>query len=393
MDHDETLTATLMPVRVYPTVAINASIKEDYEQVNAWLNTYALSSPETQRSYLKEAKRFMRWLEFTGKCIRELDKEDAAAYLRFLASPPAEWLVCPHTRVSDDNGYYRLLKPGGLSKDSVNYTNRVLRQLFDWLRDDTYVSRNVFRLSLKAASSQQTTQERYLDITAWQWLWEAVIHLEEIAENEIERKKASRIRWIFALLYHTGLRCSEAANALMSDFGHKRNILQLKVKGKGNKTRMVTVNSELKKELIRYRRANPYYFTTDLPAPGEQVPVIRSLRKKMTDKKNHQVNRNPGITSRQLSSLLRTTVDSLVLDCEDENVKVQIEKMTVHWMRHTNGTHRVMAGSSLLTVQDELGHSDPKTTRIYAKTIDDQRISDAEKLATLASRKLFSSND
>lgn len=57
--------------------------------------------------------------------------------------------------------------------------------------------------------------------------------------------------------------------------------------------------------------------------------------------------------------------------------------MTTHWMRHTNATHRLMAGASLETTQDELGHADPRTTRIYAKASDTRRKEDAEKLAKL----------
>ena len=57
--------------------------------------------------------------------------------------------------------------------------------------------------------------------------------------------------------------------------------------------------------------------------------------------------------------------------------------MTTHWMRHTNATHRLMAGASLETTQDELGHADPRTTRLYAKVSDTRQKEDAEKLAQL----------
>jgi len=39
---------------------------------------------------------------------------------------------------------------------------------------------------------------------------------------------------------------------------------------------------------------------------------------------------------------------------------------------------------SLETTQDELGHADPRTTRIYAKASDTRRKEDAQKLAKLA---------
>ena len=51
-------------------------------------------------------------------------------------------------------------------------------------------------------------------------------------------------------------------------------------------------------------------------------------------------------------------------------------------MRHTNATHRLQAGALLETTQDELGHTDPRTTRIYAKVSNKQRQHDAELLAT-----------
>jgi len=43
------------------------------------------------------------------------------------------------------------------------------------------------------------------------------------------------------------------------------------------------------------------------------------------------------------------------------------------------------AGASLATTQDELGHADPKTTRIYASSMSEERIEDAEKLARISS--------
>ena len=61
--------------------------------------------------------------------------------------------------------------------------------------------------------------------------------------------------------------------------------------------------------------------------------------------------------------------------------------MTTHWMRHTNATHRLMAGASLETTQDELGHVSPLTTRIYTHTLEEKRAEDAEKLTQLGKIK------
>jgi site-specific recombinase XerD len=62
---------------------------------------------------------------------------------------------------------------------------------------------------------------------------------------------------------------------------------------------------------------------------------------------------------------------------------VQFAQLSTHWLRHTNATHRLLAGASLETTQDELGHADPKTTRLYVKTLDQQRRADVDKFVKL----------
>ena len=55
------------------------------------------------------------------------------------------------------------------------------------------------------------------------------------------------------------------------------------------------------------------------------------------------------------------------------------QQLSTHWLRHTNATHRLLAGASLETTQDELGHADPKTTRRYVHTVDAQRRDDLQR--------------
>lgn len=361
---------------VITPAAFNDEALSDYNVANAWLRTYEQRSVETLRAYQKEAKRFLRWLEYRKFTIRTLTKEAATEYIAFLTAPPGDWLISPATGADgDSSSYYKLLQ-GGLSPQSINYTIRVLKLFFSWLREDGYVQKNVFKLVGRSSAVVETTQERYLDLPAWQWLWQQIITKEKatLADGikEIDRRKASRLRWLFALLYHTGIRCQEAARATMGDIRTKNGKWYLHVIGKGNKQRLISINSELRKELRLYRRSNPAFFTTDYPTPGETAPLLHPFRVR----KNQQ-----NLTTRMISEIVRETVDEIVTYCEEPHIKDQVERMTLHWMRHTNGTHRIMAGASLLTVQDELGHTDPKTTRIYAKTTDAQRDIDAEKLA------------
>jgi site-specific recombinase XerD len=56
-------------------------------------------------------------------------------------------------------------------------------------------------------------------------------------------------------------------------------------------------------------------------------------------------------------------------------------------MRHTNATHRRLAGAASESTQQELGHTDIKTTMLYTQILDKERQDDAEKLARFANEK------
>ncbi len=56
-------------------------------------------------------------------------------------------------------------------------------------------------------------------------------------------------------------------------------------------------------------------------------------------------------------------------------------RVTPHVLRHTYASHLVMAGTPLYTVTELLGHSDPKTTQIYAHLAPDHLHQQVKKLS------------
>lgn len=174
-----------------------------------------------------------------------------------------------------------------------------------------------------------------------------------------------------ALLYHTGLRREEAAGGVMGDFVRRNGAWQLRVIGKRSKERHVTVNSALLDELVRYRSV--LFFSPPCPAlpqPGERIPLVGSV----------QISNQQLMTPRRLHGLVHNIMRAAAATCDDPHIADRLNAASTHWMRHTNATHRLAAGASLDTTQDELGHSDPKTTRIYSATALAQRQADAELL-------------
>ena len=339
---------------------------DDVRAVMMWLKAKGNRSSHTFSAYFKEVKRFLTWLSVEGLSLSSLNVHDVHRYLTLLTCPPKEWLrprkPCRH----------EILKPTqllthGLSQRSLQQARTILGQLFSYLQNARYVRGNPFKLSMNFSVQDEHVMERTLDTRTWRYLWQ---WLERRCTQFPKRTAMMRDRWLMALLYHTGLRREEVARARMRDCHFNDHGWTLKVEGKGGKIRRITLNHRVMEQLSLYRQCMGY---TPLPDGQEDdAPLILSLHPK-----RHHISMTP----RRIGMMVHTIAQQASQTCQDVHIRNMLEAISTHWMRHTHATHRLAAGASLESTQDEMGHTDPKTTRIYAKVLDQQRQQDAEKLA------------
>lgn len=343
------------------------SARTDAEAVAAWLKARGARAVNTHTSYKREATRLLVWLEEERKQAHELSIEDVHKYFDFLRDPPAHWLRPRKPRRDEVLAPTQLLI-GGLKPDGIAYARTVMGNLFAWLQAAGYLQWNPFKLSASPSTITRTSQQRFLDLSTWQWLlgW---LEQQPARDRRAEARNERDI-WVMQLLYHTGIRREECAFGVMGDFRKREDEWALRVIGKGEKERFVTVNSSLLDALIRHRRNRGL---PPMPSPGDSDPIVRAVAR----------GNDIPLTPRQIGKILERIAKQASLDCEDGHMRQQLVAMSTHWLRHTNATHRLMAGASLETTQDELGHGDPRTTRIYAQTLDAARREDAEKLSKL----------
>lgn len=137
---------------------------------------------------------------------------------------------------------------------------------------------------------------------------------------------------IFTIIYGCGLRISEALSLNFGDIGHNDF---LKIKGKGNKERLVPLLPVIKEKIKAYLKACPYDIKNGealfLGARGERI--------------------SPRIVQRTLEKIRR------YLGLADN--------LTPHALRHSFATHLLANGTDLRSIQELLGHASLSTTQRY----------------------------
>lgn len=340
---------------------------DDRSAVLSWLARFT-DAPATLASYRKESERLLLWCVLQHRrALSDLTHEDLLVFQRFLADPqPAErWVMAPGARQPRSSPLWRPFA-GPLSPASQRQALSILNGLFNWLVEAGYLAGNPLALGRRKAAPRAARMSRFLPHEHWQEV-KATIHALP-TESEREAARAARTRWLFSLLYLGGLRVTEACGSTMQSFFNRRSAdgrerWWLEVNGKGGKTRLIPATDELMAELIRYRRSCGL---RDLPAVGDDSPLLRSLigePKALARSAVHQIVKD---TARQTAARLR------VRGPEHEAAAAHIERVSSHWLRHTAGSHQ-SDSVDLKVVRDNLGHSNLATTSIYVHSEDDAR--------------------
>ncbi|MGB9735055.1 MAG: tyrosine recombinase XerC [bacterium] len=160
-----------------------------------------------------------------------------------------------------------------------------------------------------------------------------------IEQPEIDKFLSLRDRAILELFYASGVRVSELVGLDIENIDI--NIGYIKVKGKGNKERVIPINRKAIDVIKLYLHERAYFLNNK---PDTSAVFLNKYGKR--------------ITRRAVGMIVRKYM-----------LKSGINKhISPHALRHTFATHLLDAGADLRFIQELLGHSSISTTQIYTHT-------------------------
>lgn len=213
------------------------------------------------------------------------------------------------------------LTGNNFQKRSINRKLSTLRSFYHYL-----LKIGEIKVSpLESVSSLKFYPEKQIPISE-----EEMNDLSEILAQDEEHLLE---KTIIETLYQTGMRKAELCNLLYENISFSTN--EIKVKGKGNKERIIPISTHLAEFLNEYkllRKPKPEY---------EIYFFIQANGKKLTEKFVYSV------VNRYLS------------------IVTSKKKKSPHILRHSFATHVLNHGAEISKVKKLLGHSSLASTQVY----------------------------
>jgi len=164
-----------------------------------------------------------------------------------------------------------------------------------------------------------------------------------LAQPDLSTSEGRRDAVLLSVLYDTGARVQELIDMNVRDI-QLETPAQVRLTGKGRKMRSVPLMVQTVRLIKQY--FSEHDFNT---LKHEQEPVFRN-------RKGERLSRSG------IRYILKKYVDQARAVCATLR-----ENISPHILRHSKAMHLLQAGNPLVVIRNILGHTDVKTTEIYAR--------------------------
>ena len=364
--------------------------REDFLYAQSFLKSYSRKSEATYRTYRNEVERLLLWSwTIAGKSVIQLKRPDLESYFDFVHKPAQGWIAdAVYERFNEIGGELRqnenwrpfaakigkqarkkALDSGKgvdinradhhLSHEAMKISYSALSAFYDYLVDEGYAFGNPIPAIRKQSpyllkGATRKSIKRLSDLQ-----WEFVLDCSRAAADA--DPDCERMLFIVAMLKSLYLRISELSERsqwqpVWQHFWQDSDSNRwLKVLGKGNKVRDVSVPTALLPYIQRYQ-AYRSRVSANFGANSALVAKNRG---------------SGGMTSRQLRRIVQQAFDlaydKMITEGFSEDATA-LREATTHWLRHT-GASQDIAIRPLKHMADDLGHASMGTTdQVYIQS-------------------------
>lgn len=252
---------------------------------------------------------------------------DLTDYFKFIKNNNLDYL---NIKREDVLNYLKYLDNCNLKNVTISRRISCLRSFYNYLLELGVVNKNIFK-NIKNPKIEKKLPN-FLNYNEMEDMLESI---------DISTPLGLRDRLIIEMFYSTGIRVSELISIKKDNIDNVNKTIR--IKGKGNKERIVCFGEYADKILNKYLKTDfsgdsAYLFTTE--------------------------NKDP-LTVMEVEQIVKKIVEKLSLHTH----------VTPHTLRHTFATHLLNNGADIKTVQTLLGHSSLSTTGIYAH-VSNERLKD-----------------
>ena len=364
--------------------------REDFLHTQAFLKSYSRKSEATYRGYRNEVERLLLWAwTVANKSVIQLKRPDLEAYFDFVHGPSSAWVgasVQDRFKIiggeSRQNKNWRpfaakiakedrkeALSEGLsvetsrdghlLSHEAMKICYSAVSCYYDYLTDEGYAFGNPIPAIRKQSpflikGATQKNIKRLSDLQ-WDYVLESA---QTAADGSPDHERTLFVIAMLKTLYLRVSELSDRANwqpAWKHFWQDSDGNNWLKVLGKGNKIRDISVPNALSPYIDRYQKYRGSINTTF----GVNSTLVSKNRG------------TGGMTSRQLRRIVQQgfdlAYDRMMTEGFTEEAKA-LREATTHWLRHT-GASQDIATRPLKHMADDLGHASMGTTdQVYIQS-------------------------
>lgn len=283
------------------------------------------ASEDTIATYRSRLKQFLSWCESNRLYPALLKKHDLLVYRKHLIEKP-------------------------LAIPSITLSLLTVKHFYTACTESGLVESNpVLGIAAPKEKRQVGSTIKYLTLKQLQ----QVINSISLKERKRQTNGLQYLRdlLLICLMGLQGCRTIELHRANWGDWKHHRS---LTIDGKTS-IRTIALRPDIELLLDKYR----YLLSKEKLKITKDAPIFISVS-------------NARYGDRLSRRGIRYIVDGYFAECGLKSSDLDLNR-TAHGLRHTTATLGLSAGASLREVQDNLGHSDPKQTAVYAGLINSEQ--------------------